>query len=280
MSLSILGILLVTTVVIWYMVIREERQVLTVSFLDVGQGDSIFIESPTGNQLLIDGGASASVLRALSGVMPFYDRSIDMIFATHPDQDHFAGLIDVLRRYRVSLIGENGARNDTATYESYEQEITNEKSPTRLLKRGDKIDLGGGAVLQILFPDRDMTEAESNSSSIVAKLVYGDTSILLTGDSPASIERYLATIDGASLDVDVLKAGHHGSKTSSDETFLGYTSPSIAVISAGKDNRYGHPHEEVLDRFDQFGIETLRTDELGTITFTSDGENISVNPAP
>lgn len=272
----ILGGLFLITAFIWYAVLREERHVLTVSFLDVGQGDAIFIESPTGNQILIDGGATASVLRGLGKSIPFFDHSIDMIFATHPDQDHFAGLIDVLRRYRVGLIGENGARNDTATYASYEKEIIREKAPTHVLHRGERIQLGGGAYLDILFPDRDMAEAESNTGSIVAKLVYGETSFMLTGDSPIAIENYLSAIGGDDLDVDVLKVGHHGSKTSSSETFIGYTSPEYAVISAGKDNTYGHPHQEVLERLQQFGAKILRTDEVGTIVFTSDGIKVQL----
>ena len=117
---------------------------------------------------------------------------------------------------------------------------------------------------------------DTNDASIVAKLVYGNTSFLFTGDSPKKIEEYLVFIDKENLDVDVLKAGHHGSKTSSSESFIGYTSPEYAIISAGENNRYGHPHKEVLDILEKFGAQILRTDELETIIIESDGENIEI----
>jgi len=110
----------------------------------------------------------------------------------------------------------------------------------------------------------------------VAKLVYGDTSFLLTGDSPKKIEHYLASIDPNSLNVDVLKAGHHGSRTSSSEEFIRQASPEYAIISAGLNNHYGHPHREVVTLLEKFGVNTLRTDLLGSIIFKSDGENIFV----
>ena len=121
-----------------------------------------------------------------------------------------------------------------------------------------------------MLPDRDVTGFDKNLASIVAKLVYGDASFLLTGDSPKSIEEYLIAIDPAVLDVDVLKLGHHGSKTSTGEIFLGYTSPDYAIVSVGEDNSYGHPHKEVLDALDKFDIEYFETSE-GMIVFECDG---------
>ena len=263
---------------IWQAVMAgEHRGVLTIAFLDVGQGDAIFIESPTGNQVLIDGGPGQMVFSPLSAVMPFYDRSIDVVIATHPDADHIGGLPEVLRRYDVDTFLDPGVSSDTGTYQALVQSIGLAGVERVVARRGMKINLGGGATLEILFPDRDMEGADTNDASIVAKLVYGDTSFLFTGDSPEKIERYLASIDGKNLDVDVLKAGHHGSKTSTSDTFLGFTSPQIAVLSVGSDNRYGHPHKEVLDRLLDFDIKILRTDEEGTIVMESDGENIFVN---
>ena len=143
-----------------------------------------------------------------------------------------------------------------------------------LARRGMRVELGGGAYLDILFPDRDTDGFETNTASVVAKLTYGTTSFLFTGDSPKAIEEYLATLDGAALDVDVLKIGHHGSKTSTSDQLIGFASPAYAVLSAGKDNRYGHPHQEVLERLARFGVEPLGTYERGTIVFESDGREV------
>jgi len=124
--------------------------------------------------------------------------------------------------------------------------------------RGTIIDLGDGVFLEVLFPDRDAVNFEKNLSSLVIKLIYGDNSFLLTGDSPKEIEKYLVSLDANNLDVDVLKLGHHGSKTSTTNSFLGFTSPDVAIISAGKDNRYGHPHQEVLDILEEFEIKGFK----------------------
>jgi len=265
------------TGVIWYAVFAEERgNTLTVAFLDVGQGDSIFIEAPNGNQVLIDGGSGRGVLRELSKVMPFYDRSIDVVIATHPDKDHIGGLPLVLRRYHVNLFLEPGVTNDTGAYAALRRAVVERGVKNVYARRGMQVILDDGVMLRILFPDRDVAGMESNTASIVAQLVYGDTEFLLTGDSPKSIEKYLVSVVGKSLESDVLKVGHHGSKTSSNESFIGIASPQYAVISAGEDNRYGHPHEEVLDILKQFEVEILSTYERGTVIFKSDGKNLRI----
>ncbi|MBI2108916.1 MAG: MBL fold metallo-hydrolase [Parcubacteria group bacterium] len=272
-----LGVLFFANAFIWYAVFKEERgDILTVAFLDVGQGDAIFIEAPNGNQMLIDGGGGAQVLRRLGRIMPFYDRSIDVLLATHPDKDHVGGLPDVLNRYHVAMVMEPGVESDTAVYAQLEQLIENKNITKILARRGMKLKLSEGVYLHVLFPDRDPSGMDTNDASIVARLMYGDTSFLLTGDSPQKIEQYLVSLDGSNLNADVLKAGHHGSKTSSSETFIGHTSPEYVIISAGANNSYGHPHQEVLDRFEVFGSVIMRTDELGTIVFESDGNTLHI----
>lgn len=301
--------LIAAAVVIWYAVAAEDRSgLLTVAFLDVGQGDAIFIESPTGTQILIDGGPDKSVLREISKVMPFFDRSIDMLVISNPDKDHMAGFLDVLHAYTVAAVVEPGTVGASAEYTEFEKLLGEEnpspsvgvdapprplrledsalplgkggeggsrEPPQRILaRRGQKIDLGGGAMLEILFPDRDVKGVDTNTGSIVAKLSYGNTSFLLTGDTTSAVEEYLARLDSKRLNVDVLKAGHHGSRTSTSDAIVGLASPAYTVISAGKDNRYGHPHEEVLERLARFGVETLGTYERGTIVFVSDGETV------
>lgn len=269
-----LSLLVLVCLFVWYAVYAESRSDLTVAFLDVGQGDAIFIEAPNGNQVLIDAGPNKAVLRELSKVMPFYDRNINIVIESHPDSDHINGLVDVLRRYDVDYIMESGIKSDNAAFAEIEKIISEKNIKKVLVRRDTKVALGNGAVLDILFPDRDPTGMDTNDASIVAKLVYGKNSFLFTGDSPQKMEKYLVSLDGKNLNANVLKVGHHGSKTSSSEEFLGYVSPEYAVISVGKDNRYNHPHQEVLDRLQKFGIKILRTDEAGTIETKTDGENI------
>ena len=136
------------------------------------------------------------------------------------------------------------------------------------------LDGKNGVFLEILFPDRDVSGLTTNNGSIVAKLIYGNTSFLLTGDSPKAVESYLVSLDGQSLRSDVLKVGHHGSKTSTGEIFLGYVSPEYAVISSGKNNKYGHPHKETTDALEKFNVSYWKTATAGTVVFRSDGEKV------
>mgnify|MGYP001573840760 CR=1 FL=1 len=244
---------------------------LCVVFLDVGQGDAIFIQSPSGVQMLVDGGRDNSVLRELGAVMGFFDKDIDYVLATHPDADHVGGLTDVLERYQVSDVIRTENESDTPVWERAEELIKEEGAEVHFARRGQPYDLGGGVVLQILFPDIDPSELESNTASIVAKLTYGENSFMLTGDSPKAIEEYLVLIEGEYLESDVLKVGHHGSRTSTAELFLDHVSPTYAVISTGKDNQYGHPHVEVTDMLFNAGVKTYSTAEDGRVTFWSDG---------
>lgn len=277
--LIILGILCVATIAVWATILRAERAVLTVAFLDVGQGDSIFIETPHGVQALIDGGADAHVLSALGAVMPWHDRSIDLVLATHPDKDHVGGLARVLDRYDVSHIVWNGAEHDTKTYQNFLDAAKEEegRGARRILaRRGERIILDDGVFLDILFPDRDPNGWETNDGSIVAMLTYGGEKFLLTGDAPRGVEKYLVGIDGARLHAQVLKLGHHGSKTSSAPEFLAAVAPEYAIISAGKDNQYGHPHEGVLSAAKNVGSVILSTISEGTIIFIADRSTINL----
>lgn len=268
--------LVVLNGVLWHALWRTSASELRVSFLDVGQGDSIFIESPAGAQVLIDGGPDRSVLRELGRVMPWWDRTIDVVIATHPDADHVTGLVDVLQRYHVQYILEPGVRGDTPQAESMLKAIANEDALYSHAQRGQIIDLGDGARIEILFPDRDVSGLETNTASIVARLTYGETSFMLMGDSPEEIERYVVQLDGKELTSTVLKAGHHGSRTSSSLLFVGFVKPEYAVFSRGCDNTYGHPHEEVKSVFARFDVHTLDTCEEGTVTFVSDGVSLRI----
>ncbi len=273
----VLGFFLFVNVFIWMVVARADRQgELTVAFLDVGQGDAIYIEAPNGNQLLIDGGTGQQVLRELGRVMPFWDRSLDLVLSTHPDQDHVGGLPVVLERMRVGNVITTENTSDTGAYRAFENVIL-KKNPRRILAcTGTRIILDRGVVLEILFPESNTRGWETNTASIVARLTYGEQSFLLTGDSPISIEKYLVGKNGGKLKSTVLKLGHHGSRTSSSKIFLSATDPEYAVISAGKNNKYGHPHTEVTAFLEELKIHALNTADRGTIIFKTDGTDLRV----
>jgi len=269
----IIAILVCLVAFLFSLDLRDSHRFLTFAMLDIGQGDALFIESPTGTQVLVDGGPPRKILGHLAKVMPPFDRTLDAIVMTHPDADHISGFLDVLTIYQVGKIFEPGIATDSKIYHDIEKIAEEKNIPSILAKRGMRLNLGGGAVLDILFPDRDVYEWETNAGSIVAKLSYGDTSVMLTGDATIDTEKIILSENGADyLRSTVLKAGHHGSRTSSSKEFVKIVAPQYAFISAGKDNRYGHPHQEVLDILKEAHADILRTDVLGTIIMKSDGK--------
>lgn len=254
--------------------VQPKNDVLTkVSMLDVGQGDSFLIQAANGTQLLIDGGKNDAVLRELSKVMPNGDRFIDVVIATHPDADHIGGLPLVFSRYRVGLFLTTQAESESEIFEHLHKTIIDKNIPAYYVRSGMNISLDTTlpTYFSVLFPDRDTTGWETNTASIVGRLQAGQRSVLFTGDAPASIENNLAKTNTDSVVVDILKVSHHGSGTSSDEQFLRIVSPELALISAGKNNRYGHPSPEVMNRMKQLGIRTVSTQENGTYTLKTDG---------
>jgi competence protein ComEC len=248
---------------------------LTVAVMDVGQGDSIFIESPTGVQVVIDGGPDDSVLADLPTLMSAGDRTLDAVIETHPDADHIAGLVDLMNRYSVKNFIEPGIPKDTLTAQRLEEEIDENHIPQWIARAGMVLDIGGGAYLKVLFPDFDAASiptSKDNDGGIVAQLFYASTTAIFMADVSSDVEDHLVAVDGNALDSDLLKVGHHGSRTSTDNEFLDAVTPSVAVISVGKGNKYGHPTQETLDRLSAHDIKTLRTDQEGTIVFTSNGK--------
>lgn len=274
-KIGVIAIVIIANGFVWYAVYREApNSYVTVAFLNIGQGDAIFIESPTHTQIIVDGGPPHAILGELAKVMPFYDRSLDALIITNPDTDHFAGFIDVLDHYKVQHVVEAGTHSESKTYALF-QKLLQEKNLVSVIgKRGMIIDLGGGAKLHVLYPDKDVSQEKTNDGSLIARLEYGNTSVMLTGDSPKEMEEYLTSLSPQDLKSTVLKVGHHGSKTSSSENFVKAVNPHYAVISAGVKNRYGHPHPDTLKVFDTFNIPVLGTYEKGTIIMKLDGTNI------
>src|SRR3972149_7289911 len=277
----VLGFLALMTLLIWSAVLADVNTHLKIAFLDVGQGDAIYIEAPNGRQMIIDGGPPGALLPALSEVMSFSDRSIDVIVVTNPDQDHFAGFIDLLDSYEVGVVIESGTFNKSKIYGRLENLITEKKIPKIIARSGMKVDMGAGVHFDVLFPDRDVSSWNPNDGSIIGQLIYGNTSIILTGGATKKTESYSLSGSEASgslgsLASNVLKVGHHGSRTSTGESFVSAVDPDYAVISSGADNTHGPPHHETLDTLNKFGIKILRTDRLGMILFESDGQKIEL----
>lgn len=278
---KIFSFLVLFNVLTWWAVYNlSQPQFLEVNFFDVGQGDAIFIETPSRHQILIDGGPGSIILEKLAKEMPFWDREIDLIILTHPEKDHLSGLIEVLKRYKVENILWTGIIRDTAEHREWKKLIKDEGAEIFIAKAGQKIKWSRTDLdhLEVLCPFEILEGQEfkdSNNTSIVAKLVFGKNSFLLTGDNYKSVEEQLVE-SKAYLDSDVLKVGHHGSKTSTSEEFILKVSPEIAVISAGKNNSYGHPHRETLDILVKYGITVLRTDRDGDIKIISNGKTLQI----
>lgn len=265
-----------------YLEDKDGSNILKVYFLDVGQGDAILIETPNGTQTLIDSGPNNKIISELSEIIPFFDRTVDIIIPTHSDLDHIGGFPEILRRFNIKNYFDSGyVDNDELNNEirlliQQENGIIN-----RTINRGENIILDdqNNIVLEILWPEKNYQTKENNDRSIVARLSYGETSFIFTGDTSSDIEKVL--IENASstdgninlLDVDILKAGHHGSKTSSSLEFLEKVSPEVTIISAGKDNKFGHPNKEVIDNLNKVNSQIKNTAEVGRILMKSDGLN-------
>ncbi|HMP67691.1 MAG TPA: MBL fold metallo-hydrolase, partial [Candidatus Paceibacterota bacterium] len=273
------------------------RQFLTVAFLDVGQGDAIFIEAPNGNQILIDAGQTSAVVRQLAKIIPFHDRRIDAIIATHHDSDHTGGFPEIFKRYKIEKYISGSSRIGDSLFHEIERLIDLEKSDSFLLSAGDRIILDSFAniYLNVLWPPPDETFSDTNEASVIVELVYDNVSFILTGDaSKKAEEKIISAIfteknstetsrkilfsstpsSSTSSPIIILKAGHHGSKTSTSEFFVREIAPQFAIISAGKDNKFGHPHPEVVAVLDRYNAEILETAKMGTIIFKSDGQNV------
>ncbi|MEK6192327.1 MAG: ComEC/Rec2 family competence protein [Chloroflexota bacterium] len=265
-------VLTVATVLTW----PDGRLHLTV--LDIGQGDAILIETPDGSTALIDAGVDPDLtLRRIGQALAFHEREIEVVILTHPHQDHLGGLGEVLRRYEVGLFVDGGRPLHGDPHHHVLAAAQHEPGArVTAAGAGQVIPLGREAELEILFPTADdiarpLPDGDINNASVVALLRYGRFSALLTGDAEAPIEALLAD-RGLLRPVDVLKVGHHGSDSGTTEAFLAVVQPSVAVISAGVDNQYGHPHRSTLENLEQVPELTVyRTDRDGDVEVVTDG---------
>jgi competence protein ComEC len=271
--------LMALNAVIAALLFMPHAHALRVSVLNIGQGDSILVTGPTGFQMLVDGGPSGQAdLAALGSEMSLFDRSLDLVVETHPDGDHVGGLPAVFSRYSVGAFMEPGIPDDTNAAAALAAAVSAEPGMEHLTaRRGMRIDLGGGAYADVLYPDRDPAKMETNNGSVVMRVVYGKTAFMLTGDLPSPVEDWLVALDGTDgeLPVDVLKAGHHGSKYSTDDAWLAALHPSMVAISAGRNNPYGHPNPETIARINNEGARIYSTIDSGTLDFISDGQSVT-----
>lgn len=268
----------------WPVLQKETRQEdgkkgFSAVFLNVGQGDATLLSFENGQHMLVDCGKDARVLEGLGRQMPFYQHTLDYLVVTHPDLDHYGGCIDVLKRFDVKTILLNGLeKKEELPWISFRESLADEiNTGAKEIVVHEPMTMEiGSSTIRFLYPDHELVqnpnvpnakkETEDNDASIVMKVSYGESDMLLTGDAEEPLELFLLEKYNEELDVEVLKVGHHGSNSSSIEPFLDSVSPDIAVISVGKENRYGHPTLRVLRRLERLGATIYRTDTDGDVS--------------
>jgi competence protein ComEC len=268
---------------------EAEKPRLRVTFLDVGQGDAAVIECPSGKVVVIDGGGKPGTDETLGGdpgsrvVVPYLRSrgisSVDLLVATHADDDHAQGLNAVTGRLAVHAALINGYAGTSKPYNRLLARLRSRHVPLYIARRGQTIPLGDGARLEILAPTDEPIlngRSASNNQSVVLRVVFGRSRFLFTGDAEEEEEIDMVQAQNITLAADVLKVGHHGSRWSSTEKFLGAVGPSLAIISAGRNNNFGHPHPEVLERFRRRGTRIFRTDQQGAVTVETDGNRLQI----
>ncbi|MBU4142877.1 MBL fold metallo-hydrolase [Patescibacteria group bacterium] len=267
----VLAVLLLSACFIWSRVLAQDfDDKVRIDFLDVGQGSAILVSAPNNNQVLIDGGPSDAVLAKLGQALPLGDRKIELLILTHPDSDHLSGLVEVLKRYEVGQILESGIADSSAEYQAWNDLIVAKKIPVVFAQAGQIVAVADNLAIEILYPLAKINGQEfknTNATSLVGKIIYGQNSVLFTGDAEEQTEQPLLML-GADLKADILVVGHHGSKNSTSLEFLAAVMPSIAVIQVGAKNTYGHPTAEVLERLKNLDI--FRTDLDSDINFACD----------
>ncbi|MEF8847113.1 MAG: ComEC/Rec2 family competence protein [Candidatus Paceibacterota bacterium] len=269
----LLGLILLNLLA-WTAVFQSPSGFLEVNFFDVGQGDSIFIQTPGRQQILIDGGPNDSVLKKLNKEMPFWDRSIDLLILTHPESDHISGLLEVLDHYEIKYVMWNGIDGNTARYSKWKEALQKEGCQQIIAKEGQELKLTGGT-MEVVYPFRNLWNEHykrSNDVSVVTRLNYGENEFLFAGDISKKIEKQVSE---KRVRADVLKVAHHGSKTSSSDELLKAVDPEVGIITVGE-NDFGHPHFETLFSLEKYGIKVLRTDQDGDIKILSDKNKFKI----
>lgn len=264
----ILGVLLFLIVLIFWFVLEKENQTAQVVFLDVGQGDSQLVLLPGDVQILIDAGPAADISAKLSRYLPFYDKDIELAVLTHPHADHVRGFISVFKNYTIKNFMLSGANYESRVYADFLAALKLEGSNVYLARSGNTISYENIPILKILSP-LNKTFGRNfkgiHDSMVVSQLNLAGKKFLLMGDAEDELESALLA-SKAIGDIDVLKVGHHGSKTSTSQKLLQAAQPEEAIIQSGR-NSYGHPTSIVLDRLTRFGIKVFRNDQIGDVIY-------------
>lgn len=262
MLLAVLAVIFLSVATLYVLTIEKKDRGLVVKFFDVGQGDSILVQTPQNHNILIDGGPNNIAADKINKSLPWWDWTIDLVILTHPHEDHVAGLIDVVDRYKVKRIMYTGVVHNSPAYLEWLKRIRDKKIPLVLIDRPQDIKLGDGCDMDILYPNRSFagqTAKSVNNSSIVLLLNCEKKTVFLSGDIEKEVEEELIR-SKIELKADVYKVSHHGSDTSSTNDLLKIMQPQYAIISAGKDNQFDHPNQAVLNRLANCSIITYRTD--------------------
>lgn len=252
---------------------ESEYSGMSVTYLNVGQGDSELIQV-NGINMLIDAGTNAGANDLVKDLKNRGIKTIDIAIATHPHEDHIGGMDEVLENFDVKSFYAPKVAHTTKTYENMLKAVKNEGLKIQQIKEGTKIDLGKDTEVQVYSPVKSQYE-ELNNYSPVMKISYGQNSFMFTGDAESLVEKEILN-ENKDLKADVLKLGHHGSHSSTSEEFLKAVNPSIAIVSCAKDNKYGHPHKETMSNLKKAGITVYETFRDGDITINSNGEKLDV----
>lgn len=245
---------------------------LVVHYLDVGQGDSEFVELPNGECMLIDASTDVFSKTVIDAVESYGYSKIDYVVATHPHEDHIGALDNVIEHFDVGKIYMPDVTSSSECYEDLIEEIDYKNLDISTAKSDVTVYGDNNLKIEFLSPI-ESSYSESNNYSAVLKITYGENSFLFMGDAESLVEKELVDKYGGEIDSDVLKVGHHGGDNASCEEFLSEVTPRYAVISCGKNNSYGHPHKETLERLDHCNAQVYCTDDCSTITITCDGQN-------
>lgn len=271
--------LLVLAMLVWFPALYQPPERLKISFLDVGQGDAILIQTPAHQRILIDGGPDLQAINLeLGRQLPFWQRSFDMLVLTHPHADHATGLVSVLERYEVKQVMESGLPGESPAYQEWQRLVAEKGIPRIVAQAGQSFDLGKGVSMEVLHPRAPPQPGDDpNDSSLVLCLTWKDVSFLFMGDAGTDVERELL-YERLITDSTVLKVAHQGGATATSDEFLAVASPEVAVVSVGANNRYGHPSPSVIARLeDRLGEDRVYlTSEDGTIELATDGERLWV----
>ena len=270
----------IAAAVVWAVALAMPDGRMRVIFADVGQGDATLIVTPNARSVLVDGGPDREAAARLVGkALPFWDRSVDAVVLTHPHDDHVRGLVEVIERYDVEHVVHRNMDHDGAAYDEWRRLVAREGAAELQAVQGSRFTLDG-VLFEVLWPPEELlsgTSSDLNNASVVLRVSYGATSFLLPADIHSDAEARL--VQTMSVDSDVLKVPHHGSRTSSSPAFLDAVSPAAAVISVDADSRHGHPHAEVVEalRARMSWDSVILTSESGTVEFVSDGRSLKVS---